>query len=241
MLTPRLFAARFLGFSLLLGSVAVAGIWGCQGPDTFLRSGIGAGGSPSGFGGFNVTGVGGHGTGGTTGMGGMGVGGGTGTGGRGMGGMVVGTGGNGTAGMTGTGGGTVGTGGARDGGTDVTGVGGAMMIDAGADREGGTVGGTGPCAAFCAPTTNVVDFVVSQGNDFHSGGIGLGEGCYQTTSAAVGGVVCSSFTANGGNRMLSVNGVVNPTCSFNNPARVNGGFCLQISPGVPDFAAIAVF
>ena len=132
MLTPRLSVAPSLAFCSFLGFVAVAGVWGCQGPDTFLRSGLGAGGRPSGFGGFNVVGVGGHGVGGMTGVGGMGVGGG-GTGGRATGG-TVGTGGNGTGGLAGTGG-------ARDGGADVTGVGGMIVNDGSADREGG--GGTG--------------------------------------------------------------------------------------------------
>ena len=53
MLKPRLPVARPLAFSLWLGSIAAVGIWGCQGPDTFLRSGggTGTGGLRSGVGG----------------------------------------------------------------------------------------------------------------------------------------------------------------------------------------------
>ncbi len=47
----------------------------------------------------------------------------------------------------------------------------------------------------------------------------------------------------GGNRMLSINGVLNADCVWPNPApaKVAGGYCFQITPGVPNYAALAVF
>ncbi len=240
MLNPRLPVARPLALCLWLGSIAAVGVWGCQGPDTFLRipaSVTGTGGVRNGVGG-STFGIGGHGIGGTIGTGGAA----TGTGGQ------TGTGGAAAGGMTGSGG-ITGTGGARDGGVDApgpdgpTGTGGMIVVvDANQDVEGG---GTGPCAGICAPTTVVTTFTVTTGQGFHSPTlIGLGEACYASTpDSRVQGVVCSNFMANGGNRMLSINGVADPTCTFSNPPppTINGGYCFQISPGVPEFAALAVY
>src|SRR5882757_4135203 len=103
MLKPRLPVARSLSFCLWLGSIAAVAIWGCQGPDTFIRK------PASGLGGSSF-GSGGHlGAGGSAG-GSFGSGGFLGAGGAGMGGHI-GIGGSAVGGMTGTGG-TTGSGGA---------------------------------------------------------------------------------------------------------------------------------
>jgi hypothetical protein len=246
MLKPRLSVAPPLGFCLWVGAVALAGFWGCQGPDTFIRK-EGSGGT-TGAGGF-------RGAGGAIGVGGhVGIGGtiGTGTGG-GVGGHI-GTGGAVADASTDTGG-LTGTGGARDGGVDgpgpdvMTGTGGRAIVDASSDVEGGVVAGTGPCAGICDPSTVVTTFTVTPGHDFHSSAatLGLGEGCFASTAdSIVQGIVCSNFTASGGNRMISVNGVADPTCAFGAPGftvppKISGGYCFQISAGVPDFAGLTVF
>jgi hypothetical protein len=245
MLTPRLSGVRPLARALpvalpcfgLLGLVAVAGSWGCQGPDTFLRTGAGAGGSHTGTGGSNF-GVGGHaGVGGMTGggVGGTGAGG-SGTGGRVGTGGIVGTGGNGTAGVTGTGGRIVGTGGARDGGADMAGVGGMIVSDGGADADGSVVSGTGPCMGFC------INPIVLTGATVPSTSQGTGATCYEATGT-YGGGNCGNFVAP---RTFSINGVVVPICTtggnFSLPAtRVNGGYCFQSSPGEFSYAYFGLF
>jgi len=233
MLKSRFPVARPLAFCVWLGSIAAVGVVfsgfaGCQGPDTFLRKPAGGGGAGGNKGtGGSLFGVGGHfGTGGSTfGSGGSpGMGGSSGTGGR------IGTGGSLGMGGTNGSGGAIGTGG-HDAGV-------VVFFDGSADSEGGTVG-NGPCASLCAPA---ISFVPA--GNYHTGNLGLGQACYETTGN-IQGIVCSSFTQ-GGNRMLSVNGVADPTCDFNNavfpaPPKINGGYCLQVSAGVPDFAAMAIF
>jgi len=126
---------------LVLSAVVLgAGLWGCQGPETFLRSNL------AGTGGATID----EGTGGARGTGGVVMG----TGGRiaGTGGVVAGTGGKigGTGGVgagtggkiAGTGGGVAGTGGAVDAGT---GTGGMMDVDAGGDA--GAVDAGPPCTS----------------------------------------------------------------------------------------------
>jgi hypothetical protein len=237
MLKSRFPVARPLTLCLWLGSIAAIGFFlfgfaGCQGPDTFLRKPTGGG-----SGGGSSFGTGGHGTGGT-----LGTGGSTGSGGSGVGGHT------GTGGSSGTGG-SFGVGGARDGGPDAPGAGGSGMggaqFDGSADSEAG-ITQRGACDTFCAPTTPVFDIVVMGGQGASSDKLikTTGEICLATSpSSMVQGVVCSSFTAMGGNRMLSINGVLNAACAWPNPAppKVNGGYCFQISAGVPDYAAIAVF
>ena len=129
---------RGLGLGLLTGVF----LFGCQGPDEFLRADEGSG--LSGFGGLPPGTGGDTGTGGfVTGTGGIqATGGVTGTGGRATGG-VTGTGGRATGGITGTGGGITGTGGRATGG--VTGAAGSRGTGGftGAAGSRGTGGFTG--------------------------------------------------------------------------------------------------
>lgn len=248
MLTPRFPRARRLvlwsSCLVWLGTVAAAGIGGCQGPDTFLRKDDGSGGvGASGFGGFiglgGAIGLGGFvGLGGSPGIGGggAGTGGRVGTGGRGTGGTVV----VGTGGSPGTGG--------RDGGApDLAGsggrvgTGGAPGMDAGHDAEGGVVG-TGPCAGLCA---NPIAPPGATPTSVPSTNQGVGATCYEVIGNFQGGN-CGNFMAP---RTLSINGVVVPTCgattsggNFNLPAtRINGGYCFQATAGEFSYAYFGLF
>jgi hypothetical protein len=217
--------SRPLALCLWLGSVATVGVWGCQGPDTFLRMPVesGTGGTRNGVGGTNF-GVGGRGTGGTIGTGGAGTG--TGTGGAG-----TGTGGAAAGGSTGAGGMMMGTGGGRDGGLDAPatdvpiGTGGMMVVDANTDVEGG---GTGPCAGICAPAVSFVD-----PPNYNSPAFMFGmSACYETVSAIRGGG-CSNCAG----RTNSINGTVVNGWPNPLPAPVRGGYCIQISTGTADGGA----
>ena len=240
MLTPRFPRARRLvlwSASLVwLGTVAAAGIGGCQGPDTFLRKDDPGGVGGSGFGGF--IGLGGSiGLGGFVGLGGsLGIGGG-GTGGRVGTGGTVGTGGRGTGGtvVVGTGG-APGTGGRDGGAPDLAGsggrvgTGGAPGMDAGGDVEGGVVGGTGPCAGLCSPA---ISFVSDP--NFNSPNLTFGmAACYETTSPIRGGG-CSNCAG----RTHSINGTPVSVTGWPTqlPAPVRGGYCIQIGTGTADGGA----
>jgi hypothetical protein len=91
-----------------------------------------------------------------------------------------------------------------------------------------------PCASFCSsPTT------FTFGNNYQSGSLGTGAKCMQTTRPVLGGN-CGNF-ANG--RTLSINGVSKPcnNQNFTPPAPVNGGYCVQVTPGNQSFAYFTLF
>ena len=81
-----------------------------------------------------------------------------------------------------------------------------------------------PCTGLC---NNPVIFT---SNNYNSGNVGTGAGCYQTTATLSGGV-CGNFASG---RKLTVNGV-QMTCGGNwpspMPAKRNGGYCLQTTAG----------
>ena len=93
---------------------------------------------------------------------------------------------------------------------------------------------TVPCAGLC---TNPVIFT---GNNFNSGNIGSGAGCYQTTASLKGGV-CGNFASG---RKLTVNGV-QMSCAGNwpspLPAKRNAGYCVQTTPGAYAWAYFATW
>ena len=226
MLTPRFSIPRPLAFCLWLGSIAALGIWGCQGPDTFLRKTDGGAIGGKGSGGSSF-GAGGHlGAGGSAG-GSFGSGGAFGSGGSGAGGRI-GSGGSSAGGSLGAGGMT-GTGGARDGGTDATGAGGGV-VDANPDSEGGPVSnGMGPCMGICAPATEFV----SNKNFMSPTFLTTVAICYETTSPLQGGG-CSNCD----DRTISINGSTpNGVWPASLPAAVRGGFCIQVSAALPDGGA----
>ncbi len=84
---------------------------------------------------------------------------------------------------------------------------------------------SGPCASFCANPE-----IITWSGSYQSGALGMGASCRETTQAVAGGN-CGNFT---GGRQLFLNGTSMP-CGAGNwpslPAPVNGGYCMQITPG----------
>ena len=104
-----------------------------------------------------------------------------------------------------------------------------------------------PCTGICS---NPINFTVDGGakctfgtnpqGSCNSGNVGATAVCYQTTGVVNGGG-CSSFI-NG--RTLSVNGVAE-TCDGNwsspLPAKLNGGYCINIGAGNYSYAAFYIW
>jgi hypothetical protein len=225
---PRLPFARSLVRCSLVVSAIAAGVWGCQGPDAFFRSGDGA---INGSGGAHgqLGGTTGGGTGGVLGgTGGKATGGAPGTGGaRGLGGMVTSMGGRGMGGMTASMGGmTTSLGGMTTSSGGATGSGG----DSG---SGGAPGGTGPCMGLC---DNPIVFTTAS---YNSTNLGTGATCHETTANIQGGG-CSNCTG----RTFTINGT--PETGTGNwptplPAKVNGGYCFQATAGGLTYATFYTF
>jgi hypothetical protein len=89
---------------------------------------------------------------------------------------------------------------------------------------------TTPCVGLCQ---NPVQFTAP----FSTGNLGSGATCHETTSNLVNGV-CANF-ANG--RTLRINGVETNCSAFTLPAKRNGGYCFQASPGDQPYAFFAVW
>lgn len=200
------------GFSLATGGTTIASTGGAAGhASTGGTAGSGHAGSGSG-------GTAGHGTGGVA-TGGMNAGGSVGTGGH---------------------GGTVGTGGTGTGGVGTGGRGGA----AGSMGMGGSAGGsigTGPCAGLCAPATS---FNFSSNTSYSSPNLGTAAACYQvTTTLTIQGGGCSNCTVSSPARTVKINGASasNNGNWTNLPAKVNGGYCIQITAGSPDYTTFYTF
>lgn len=89
----------------------------------------------------------------------------------------------------------------------------------------------GTCSSSAEPCAGLCNQPVIFGNsNYNSGNIGTGAGCYQTTANLHGGV-CGNFASG---RKLTVNGV-QLSCAGNwpspLPAKRNGGYCVQTTPG----------
>ncbi len=257
---------RGLGLGLLTGLF----LFGCQGPDEFLRAdedaGLsGFGGSPLGTGGDRGTGGFGVGTGGIeatggiTGTGGRATGGITGTGGIRATGGIIGTGGSATGGITGAAGrrgtgGLTGAAGARGtgglmGAAGARGTGG-LMGAAGRRGTGGLTGaagarGTGGITGAAGstgtgPCAGLCDSPTKFTTESYSSG-NVGTGAACfETMASIQGGNCSNVTAP---RTFSVNGTVE-TCGQNwpsLPAKIDGGYCFEFSAGSPEFSAFTTF
>jgi len=205
------------GFTLSTGGTTIPGTGGAAGhASTGGTAGTGHGGSGSG-------GTGGHATGGAVASGGAQAGGSVGTGGRAMGGSV------------GSGGIAPGTGGAGTGGRG--GAGGSPGMGGSA---GGAVG-TGPCAGLCTPAT---DFKFSSGTTYQSPNLGTTAVCYEVaTTLTIQGGGCSNCTVSSPARTVKINGTTaaNNGSWSNLPAKVNGGYCIQITAGAPDYTQFYTF
>jgi hypothetical protein len=93
-----------------------------------------------------------------------------------------------------------------------------------------TAGGSGPCASFCANPT-----IYSTAN-FQSGNLTTAARCFQTTANLAGGN-CSNMTG----RTLSVNGTTANCNGWSLPAKVNNGYCIQVTAGGVDWASFATW
>jgi len=93
-----------------------------------------------------------------------------------------------------------------------------------------TAGGSGPCASFCANPT-----IYSTAN-FQSGNLTTAARCFQTTANLAGGN-CSNMTG----RTLSVNGTSANCNGWSLPAKVNNGYCIQVTAGGVDWASFATW
>lgn len=205
------------GFMLATGGTTIPATGGVAGRAS-------TGGSPAGgHAGSNSGGTAGHATGGAIATGGTHAGGAVGTGGRAQGGSV------------GTGGMAPGTGGAGNV---------AGSVGSGGSGVGGSAGGavgTGPCAGLCTPAT---DFKFSSGTTYQSPNLGTTAVCYQVATAlTIQGGGCSNCTVNSPARTVKINGATaaNNGSWSNLPAKVNGGYCIQISAGAPDYTQFYTF
>jgi hypothetical protein len=168
-----------------------------------------------------TVGITGNGAGGTGGTGGAG---GAGSGGKATGGTATSTGGKatgGTATSTGgkaTGGTATSTGGKATGGT--------------ASSTGGSGGGSGtnPCAGLCSSP------VVFTTANYQSGNLGAGAICRETTANLSGGN-CSNLSS----RTLTVNSTTMNCNGWSLPAKRNGGYCIQVTAGSPDYASFSTW
>ena len=90
--------------------------------------------------------------------------------------------------------------------------------------------GSGPCASFCANPT-----IYTTAN-FQSGNLTTAARCFQTTANLAGGN-CSNMTG----RTLSVNGTTANCNGWSLPAKVNNGYCIQVTAGGVDWASFATW
>jgi len=90
--------------------------------------------------------------------------------------------------------------------------------------------GSGPCASFCANPT-----IYTTAN-FQSGNLTTAARCFQTTANLAGGN-CSNMTG----RTLSVNGTAANCNGWSLPAKVNNGYCIQVTAGGVDWASFATW
>jgi hypothetical protein len=87
--------------------------------------------------------------------------------------------------------------------------------------------GTNPCASFC---TSPTEFPQS----FASGSIATTAACYETT-ASLGGAQQSNMTG----RTFSINGTAFTSGTL--PAKVNGGYCIQVGAGGLSYASFSTW
>jgi hypothetical protein len=91
-------------------------------------------------------------------------------------------------------------------------------------------GGGSPCTGLC---TSPVVFTTQ---NYQSGNLGTGATCHQTTVNLAGGN-CSNISS----RTLKVNGTTMNCNSWTLPAKVNGGYCIQVTAGTPSYTTFATW
>ncbi len=131
-----------------------------------------------------------------------------------------------------SGGGSISTGGLFTAGAT---AGGPYTVTAQSSGKSGTAsvtvaGGSTPCAGLCSNP------VVFTSQSYQSGNLGTGATCHQTTASLMGGN-CSNI----GSRALKVNNTTMSCSNWALPAKVNGGYCIQVTAGTPSYTAFATW
>jgi len=90
--------------------------------------------------------------------------------------------------------------------------------------------GTNPCASLCSNP------LVFSGPNYQSGNVGTGAVCRETKSVLHAGN-CSNISG----RTLKVNGVTMSCNLWTLPAPRNGGYCVQVTAGTPDWTSFATW
>jgi hypothetical protein len=94
-----------------------------------------------------------------------------------------------------------------------------------------------PCSGLC---NNPTSFKVPDGTTFHSGALGTGAACFETTSE----IVTGSCTGLGSGRTLTINGKVEPCNGANWATPLTGqrhfGYCIQTTAGSGSTASFQV-
>jgi hypothetical protein len=91
-----------------------------------------------------------------------------------------------------------------------------------------------PCDGFCTGATTL-----NYSGSYQSNNLGTGARCMETVTATSGGL-CGNMSS----RVLKVNGT---TMSCNNaswspiPPKANGGYCVQVTAGTPDYAWFSIY
>ncbi len=115
-------------------------------------------------------------------------------------------------------------------------AGGPYTVTAASGGKSGTAsvtvasGGTNPCASLCTSP------VVFTSSNYQSGNLGTGATCHQTTASLNGGN-CSNISG----RTLKVNGTTMNCNGWSLPAKRNGGYCIQVSAGTPNYTSFATW
>jgi uncharacterized repeat protein (TIGR02543 family) len=91
--------------------------------------------------------------------------------------------------------------------------------------------GTTPCSGRCSP------IVVKTGQNQQSGNLGTGAICHETTGVTFGGGNCSNMTG----RTLTVNGTTMSCSNWAIPAKVNNGYCIQVTSGGVSYASYSTW
>ena len=131
-----------------------------------------------------------------------------------------------------SGGGTISTSGLFTAGTTaggpytVTGASGGKSATASITVAGATT----PCASLCSSP------VVFSSANYQSGNLGTGATCHQTTASLAGGI-CSNL----GSRTLKVNNTTMSCSSWVLPAKRNGGYCIQVTAGTPNYTSFSTW
>ena len=116
-----------------------------------------------------------------------------------------------------------------------------VVVDA-QQRLGGGVAQRGACDSVLCATTPVIYSSSRRGHDFNSPATAAPASCVSRHRPIGGRGASAAISSPWAAIATQINGVLNALCGLNlAPAAVSGGYCFQITPGVPNYAALAVF